>query len=189
MRIRSAARAREQALRLSSQQISDEWTSSLKAIGLASFITCARLPTLWCLNSVSISAVLNYHYVTLIYAWPHVRNHNTDKHAAICIAGFHWRVSANAWMNQAQCTLYLLSRHALSNEIGKIGQRLFLTENARKICIGFCCLSQRNNSQTRIRASDSTLAEALVGIWRTNTLSAHIFSLTEYAKNCQSYTP
>ena len=178
MRIRSAARAREQALRLSSQQISDEWISSLKAIGLASFITCALLPTLWCLSSVGISAVLNNHYVTLIYVWLHVRNHDTEKHVVICIAGFHWRVSANAWMNQAWCTLYLLSRHALNNDIGKMGQRLFVTENTRKICIGFCCLSQRNNSQTRIRASDSTRAKALVGIWRTNTLFAHSFSLT-----------
>ena len=58
-------------------------------------------------------------------------NHNTDnKHVAICITDVHWPVAAYAWVNQVQCTLYLLSGHALNNDFGKIGQRVFVTENA-----------------------------------------------------------
>ena len=86
-------------------------------------------------------------------------------------------------MNQAWCALYLLSRHALNNDICKIGQRLFVTENVRKICICFCCLSHKNNLQTRIRASDLTRAKP------SFESDARIrFLLIVSHKTCFSYT-
>ena len=50
LQIGSAASANEKAIGLSNKQISDEGILLLNAKGLASAITCDRLPTLWCLN-------------------------------------------------------------------------------------------------------------------------------------------